>query len=105
MIWQYAPNKAKSIFERDSLDVSLYDAEGFFRATAVIAPEVCLDEYGTMPEAGSNEVDHRIYVRNVLLPALTQKTAEDFLAELLKFQGLEIPSEIVQQAGMDSSAS
>lgn len=96
MVWRYAPDKVNPIFARDSLDVPLGHAEGFFRALAVITPEALWNEYSTMPEAGDNGVDYRVYVRNALIPALTQKNSEDFLSAVLSFQGLEIPADILE---------
>ena len=74
----YDREKAKTIFEKYEDDVQVSTAAAFFRALVAIRPEQVLDEYREMPTRNSQGTDYRIYVRNELLPILTQETDRGF---------------------------
>ena len=74
----YDREKAKKLFEKYADDVPIGHSASFFRALVALHPSHVVDEISEMPEKDDRGIDFRIYVRNEILPALTQRSDAAF---------------------------
>lgn len=91
----YAPDEARAMFDEISAEVSIADAQNFFRALLAVRPDEVWEEYQQMPvkDRGSNDV--RSMVLGAIVPALAQENPRDFWSKLGQQLSLDVDAAIL----------